>query len=232
MLWNGQANTEVSETFADVHLRPRMRRQCDSVFFGGRIQSRQDTRFRKMGGFRSGRGGGRKKCEATPRLGVADLLKYPWVPDGFLIPGSFGRNYCFEINRQGDRVLLEAYWLEPRRVFEVRLYRHPQPFGGARCYLLCPWCGGRSVHVYWRKGVFACRHCLRLAYTSQSETAMSRAGRRFRKRKQIIGNADRKPYRMRQETFLEFRREYLRRRDIVYRLWMPQALRVLRGKCA
>jgi hypothetical protein len=185
-----------------------------------------------MGGIGSGRHGGRQKCEATPRLGVADLMKYPWVPDCFLIPGSFGRDHCFEISRQGNRVLLEAYWLEPRRVFEIRIYRHPQSFGGARCYLLCPRCRGRSVHLYWRKGEFACRRCLRLAYTSQSETALARAGRRFRKLKQIIGNADRKPYRMRQATFETLRSEYLCREGIVYMLWLPRARRVLDGRRA
>lgn len=181
-----------------------------------------------MGGIGSGRSGGRQKCGATPRLGVADLMVYPWVPDGFRIPGYFASNWWYTVVRQGDRVLIEAGWVTPARAFEIRIDRRPQPFGGARCHLLCPRCRGRSVHVYWRENEFACRRCHRLAYTSQSESVLARAGRRFRKLKKIIGNADRKPYRMRQSTFERLRAEYQGRLDDLYLLWLPTAKRVMR----
>jgi len=183
-----------------------------------------------MGGIGSGRHGGRQKCEATPRLGVDELLVHPWVPDGFRIPGYFARTCWYAVTRKGDRMVLEAHWLTPPRTFEIWIDRSPQPLGGARCYVVCPRCRCRSVHVYWREGGFGCRRCHRLAYTSQSETVMARAGRRFRKLKQIIGNAERKPYRMRQATFERLRSEYQNRMDLVYKLWLPGAHRVLDGK--
>lgn len=47
-------------------------------------------------------------------------------------------------------------------------------FGGIRAWFRCPVCGHRAAILYGA-GVFACRHCLHLAYESQRETPLFRA---------------------------------------------------------
>jgi hypothetical protein len=49
-------------------------------------------------------------------------------------------------------------------------------YGGKRPWFLCPARGcGRRVAVLYGGGIFACRHCHRLAYQSQREQPHSRA---------------------------------------------------------
>lgn len=53
--------------------------------------------------------------------------------------------------------------------------------GGRRAWFLCPaaGCGWRVAQLYvGASGIFACRHCNRLAYASQRENADDRAARR------------------------------------------------------
>ena len=53
--------------------------------------------------------------------------------------------------------------------------------GGRRAWLLCParGCGRRVALLYiGGSGIFACRHCYKLAYASQRETGDDRAARR------------------------------------------------------
>src|ERR1700730_14154689 len=53
-------------------------------------------------------------------------------------------------------------------------------FGGARPWFMCPvqsngvYCGRRVTKLYGVGRLFACRHCYRLAYTSQQESARDR----------------------------------------------------------
>ncbi len=55
----------------------------------------------------------------------------------------------------------------------------PCPFGGQRPWWRCPVAGcGRRVAVLYGGPVFACRHCLQLAYASQREGELARAMRR------------------------------------------------------
>jgi len=48
------------------------------------------------------------------------------------------------------------------------------PFGGNRAWFHCPACGRQSAILYGAD-VFACRHCLQLAYESQREAPHCRA---------------------------------------------------------
>jgi hypothetical protein len=65
--------------------------------------------------------------------------------------------------------------------------------GGERPWFLCEGfsagrrCGRRAAVLYEAGGVFACRHCCRLAYTSQRETPLYRSMRRARKIRARLG---------------------------------------------
>jgi hypothetical protein len=69
-------------------------------------------------------------------------------------------------------------------VESVGITRLPCRYGGVRPYFLCPGvvngkaCGRRVSKLYGPGRYFLCRHCYRLAYSSQSEGAFDRALRR------------------------------------------------------
>jgi hypothetical protein len=78
----------------------------------------------------------------------------------------------------------------PRAVEQtIALSSVPAAFGGARAYFLCPGaeCGRRVSALYFRRGVFRCRHCHGLAYESQREDAVRRARRRANKLRARLG---------------------------------------------
>ena len=63
--------------------------------------------------------------------------------------------------------------------YPVRLAWTPCRYGGARAWFVCLTVGcGRRVAILYGGGIFACRHCYRLAFASQREGANDRALRR------------------------------------------------------
>ncbi|MXP30158.1 hypothetical protein GRI58_15215 [Porphyrobacter algicida] len=65
----------------------------------------------------------------------------------------------------------------------------PCPFGGYRCYFLCPLTGTRCEQLFLVDGIFASRKAHRLTYASQSEDELSRARRKVRKlHRQVEGD--------------------------------------------
>ncbi len=61
-------------------------------------------------------------------------------------------------------------------------------YGGERPWFLCPINGcGRRVAILHSAGIFACRHCHQLAYSSQRETFDDRAARRANKIREKLG---------------------------------------------
>jgi hypothetical protein len=69
----------------------------------------------------------------------------------------------------------------------VRLAHVSCRFGGSRPFFICPGlangsaCGRRVTKLYGAGLYFSCRHCYRLAHTSQSEGASDRSLRRANK---------------------------------------------------
>lgn len=65
----------------------------------------------------------------------------------------------------------------------------PCPYGGVRCYFLCPLIGVRCEQLFLADGIFASRNAHKLTYSSQSEDELSRARRKVRKlHRQVEGD--------------------------------------------
>ncbi len=115
-----------------------------------------------------------------------------WAREGMLRPGYQGgwhwtRNgdtvASIQMRAEQDYVILiyrhssGGRWKDEH--YPVQIVRTPCPLGGARPWFLCPALGcGRRVAILYGGGIFACRHCYRLAYASAREDAGGRAMRR------------------------------------------------------
>jgi len=62
----------------------------------------------------------------------------------------------------------------------------PCHYGGARPWFCCPACHDRAAVLYMRSGRFACRHCQRISYSSQSGSAIDRICNRFHKLDAVV----------------------------------------------
>jgi hypothetical protein len=136
-----------------------------------------------MGGYGSGRAQRRDCTDDYVRLDVRWCKR-----QGYLRPGWSGMLHW---SRRGERfasVSIEAadgqitlrYKTRPRgdewqhKQYPVAVEWTPCPFGGNRAWFRCPACGRRAAILYGAT-VFACRHCLQLAYESQREAPHFRA---------------------------------------------------------
>lgn len=143
-----------------------------------------------MGGMGSGRRNQSGK-NATDDYRALDVRR--WQRDGFLAPGrafswQWTRNgeavASIQVRTESDQVVLSyrqrsggGEWKDEN--YPVRLDWSPCTYGGQRAWFLCPAAGcGRRVAILYGGGIFACRHCYRLAYPSQRSTADDRALRR------------------------------------------------------
>jgi hypothetical protein len=128
-------------------------------------------------------GSGRDCTDDYVRLDVRWLKR-----QGYVRPGWSGMVHW---SRRGERfasVNIEAgeghitlrYRTRPRgddwqhRNYPVAVEWTPCPFGGNRAWFRCPSCSRRAAILYGAD-LFACRHCLQLAYESQREAPHYRA---------------------------------------------------------
>jgi hypothetical protein len=155
-----------------------------------------------MGGYGSGRPGWRPKAEQFRSLDVNRLRKA-----GVLKSGYFGG---WQWTVDGEKVASISMRAEAERlvlIYRIRpdsedwedikepitLTETDCAFGGARPWFLCPgvrngqWCGRRVGKLYIGRRYFVCRHCHRLAYSSQSEEPMDRHNRRANKIRMALG---------------------------------------------
>lgn len=138
-----------------------------------------------MGGFGSGRHGGKTCTEDMRRLDVRHIQRagrliagtacgWQWSVNGKVIAS-------IQMTVQADWV-----WLEYRQrqgggdwcnmSYSVSLDRTACHMGGERVWWRCPMAGcGRRCAVLFGGGRFACRQCHRLAYRSQREAVDTRA---------------------------------------------------------
>jgi len=169
-----------------------------------------------MGGFGSGRHGGK---EAVSRMRTLDVRKLK--RDGHLQPGCFGQ---LTWSRGGEVIASIGFGAEEGAVrlmykvrehdgvweemdYRVHLDWTACNYGGSRVWFRCPSCYGRVALLYGGK-VYACRHCYQLVYDCQRETVGGRAIRRagkLRERLQwepgILNDDGWKPKWMRWQTF-------------------------------
>jgi hypothetical protein len=179
-----------------------------------------------MGGYGSGRSGGRATTDSGLTLPLSKLLRDKLFRPGSACyssliwtntstgerVGSIG--YEAHLGQESGRVRLKYtttrgdgekresdYWIE--------LETTPQPFGGRRWWFTCPRTGRRVAKLYLPNGAFtfASRQAYRLAYRSQRETLYDRALRRaFKLRGKLgadggVGDYVAKPKWMRWRTY-------------------------------
>lgn len=152
--------------------------------------------------FGAGRPGWKRKAEQSMAFDVRQVAR-----KGLLRPGAFSwhwtSNYGERVGSVGvrvagdaERVTLSYQWTpynsEPLHIdCSLWIERTPCNYGGTRPWFLCPSCGRRCAVVYFDAagGRYACRHCLRVAYLSQSEDETGRLWRKQRKieRKLVVG---------------------------------------------
>ena len=153
-----------------------------------------------MGGMGSGRRhqDGKETTDDYRALDVRRLQR-----DGFLAAGqSFGWSWtrngkkeaAINIRTEADRVILGyrhqrggSDWTN--QSYPVLLAWTSCNYGGARAWFLCParGCSRRVAKLYLGGAIFACRHCYRLAYSSQRESTDDHAARRADKIRVQLG---------------------------------------------
>lgn len=162
----------------------------------------------------AGRPGWRRKLESCFRLDIPALRRH-----NVLTPGTW---HGWQWTRDGERtgyvniaamsghLRLSYTWTpygsEPQRIEQfIGLERTACRFGGARDWLICPDCGCRRIALYGlnRRGRFACRVCMRLAYVSEALDRCGRLGRQQSKLERRLEQDERKPprRRMRERTY-------------------------------
>ena len=145
-----------------------------------------------MGGMGSGRRdqGGKRTTSGCYRLDVRKLQGAGVLTAGGSFAWHWSRNgeavASIRARAEEDRLTLiyshktgGADW-QPMK-YPVRLEWTACTLGGRRVWVLCPanGCGRRVALLYLGgAGIFACRHCSRLAYACQREAADDRAMRR------------------------------------------------------
>jgi hypothetical protein len=150
-----------------------------------------------MGGYGSGRSGGRPTTDSGLTLTLSKLLR-----DKLFRPGSACYSSLIWTNTStGERIGSIGYeahlgqesgrlrlkytktgWDGEKRESDywIELETTPQPFGGRRWWFICPRTGRPVAKLYLPNGAFsfASRQAYRLAYRSQRETPYDRALRR------------------------------------------------------
>lgn len=73
---------------------------------------------------------------------------------------------------------------------DVAIEMMPSPFGGHRCYFICPLIARRCEVIYYGRGRFGSREAQRLSYAVQSMNDLSRARRKVAKLRSRLCGSD------------------------------------------
>lgn len=134
-----------------------------------------------------------------------------WSREGLLWPGRTGtwqwtcgetgeRLASIGYSSDGGTVTLNYSVDEEARKQSIGLGRSSCNFGGTRPWFRCPIRGERVAVLYFRAGRFACRHCQRISYGSQSDDACARTWRKQAKLEAKLGPDWQRPKAMHQAT--------------------------------
>lgn len=146
-----------------------------------------------MGGFGSGRYGGKHMAEHLQSLDVNQLYRDGCLDAGFCGGRAWSRNgeQTASIGLRCDEECLTLFyryqpnggdWEDVEE--QVLIERTPCHYGGTRPWFLCPGivngrpCYRRVGTLFFAGRYFLCRHCQNVAYASQSETPLDRTHRR------------------------------------------------------
>lgn len=194
-----------------------------------------------MGGYGSGRSGGRPTVESGLSLDLSRLFKTGWLKPGAWTSGTLRwtivgsgeetASMGFEAHLGEEEGHIRLHWTATNRWSgekrecenRIALATTPQPFGGRRWWFVCPHTGQHATRLHLPSGayVFACRSAYRLAYRSQRETPRDRAlSRAFALRRKLgadggIGDYIAKPKGMHWRTFERALERVERAEDIV-----------------
>jgi hypothetical protein len=147
-----------------------------------------------MGGYGSGRSGGRPTSEACASFVLTTTLfaragLRPGIKGTFSLTFSEGGEDRLRVTISVDttgtyRFLTLSHAGRNReraaQSYQVTLETSPQPFGGVRWWFLCPRTGQRCTRLYLPRGGhrFWSRQAWQLGYACQRETAQYRAQRK------------------------------------------------------
>lgn len=178
-----------------------------------------------MGGFGSGRYGGRPTADAANRIDVAWMLRRGLARDGWYRVGTLNWSwgdgspagsirYSADMRDPEHARLVLSYVREKEgereEVEQVVRLTYTQPnFGGRRWWMICPYRGHRVAKLYMPRGGdrFASRKAWQLGYNSQRIAARDRPFEAlFRLQKKLgcergWGNYPTRPKGMHQRTF-------------------------------
>lgn len=171
----------------------------------------------------AGRPGWHVKAEHCLRLDVRR-----WHRDGFLRPGASG-TWRWTDSYSGEERGIIGYRVREEHVHldysvdgvpsgqTVALARTRCNYGGTRPWFICPVRGERVAVLFMRAGRFACRHCQRIAYASQSDDMIGRTWRKQRKTEAKLGENWQRPkgmHRATRERLLSIILDCEERRDV------------------
>jgi hypothetical protein len=195
----------------------------------------------QVGGYGSGRSGGRPTVESGLTLDLRRLFKTGWLRPGARTSGllswttvNTGREtasvgFQSDLGEEGGYVQLHwtstNRWTGEARQCENRitLTTSPQPFGGRRWFFMCPRTGENAAKLHLPSGAytFASRKAYRLGYRCQRESPRDRSlSRAFALRGKIggqggIGDYIAKPKWMHRRTFDRAMEKIYRAEEIV-----------------
>jgi len=148
-----------------------------------------------MGGYNSGRRGGKDCTDDMRRIDVRRLHRDGYLKQGMAYGWQWTRHgetvASINLSVQADRVTFTyrhraggGNWQDVHCA--VWLDRTSCTYGGTRAWWRCPCCGRRVAILYIGKAP-ACRHCYRLAYRCERESTDDRATRQANKLRDRLG---------------------------------------------
>ena len=153
-----------------------------------------------------------RKIKSAGRLTPGQAFSWEWSRNG---------NTIGTINMQTDTDSVRLNYRQRAHggewkdmAYPVRLAYTPCHMGGHRVWWQCPaaGCSRRVAVLYGGTGIFACRHCYRLAYRSQRDNNAYRPADKLRARlgwvPGVLNDSGGKPKGMHLKTYMRLQNEY------------------------